>query len=606
MIKVRLGARRAGKPGTVVPRGGRMLGEIEEYFAETLTPGDTFLFAGEVLRFEGIHEDEALVTRTRRRRRRRSRPTRAASSRSRPSSPSASAASSPTRRVGPAAAAGRRDWLRAAAPPLDPARRGASCWSRPSRAAAGTTWSAYPFEGRLAHQTLGMLLTRRLERARPAGRSASSPTTMALAVWGLGDLRRALRREPGFLDELFAEDMLGDDLEAWLAEIGPDEAHLPGLRHHRRADRAPLSGPGEDAAGRSRSRPTSSTTCCASTSRDHVLLRRRARRCGNGTPRRAAARRDAARIRGRIIHKPLDRVSPLGVSVMLEIGRERGRTARAPTRCWRRREATLLDEAWRDCAARSRRPARPAEIARRRACAADARPLGRALASRHERALVVADLHLEKGSSFARRGQMLPPYDTRETLARARRGGRPLPARDRRRARRQLPRSRRARPARRRRPRRARGAAGRPALDLGRPATTTAVLPAHVGGEVVEELTLGSPRSCATSRRPAPPGEIAGHLHPVGKVRDARPRRCAGAASSPTASAASCRPSAPMRAASTPATRPSARCSRRGSPRTSSATGGSSPSPGRCCAGIERSEACPAHQPRRWRNATIF
>jgi DNA ligase-associated metallophosphoesterase len=36
----------------------------------------------------------------------------------------------------------------------------------------------------------------------------------------------------------------------------------------------------------------------------------------------------------------------------------------------------------------------------------------------HERLLVVADLHLEKGSSFARRGQMLPPYDTAETLGR--------------------------------------------------------------------------------------------------------------------------------------------------------------------------------------------
>ena len=35
-----------------------------------------------------------------------------------------------------------------------------------------------------------------------------------------------------------------------------------------------------------------------------------------------------------------------------------------------------------------------------------------------ERLLVVADLHLEKGSSFARRGQLLPPYDTPETLAR--------------------------------------------------------------------------------------------------------------------------------------------------------------------------------------------
>lgn len=32
--------------------------------------------------------------------------------------------------------------------------------------------------------------------------------------------------------------------------------------------------------------------------------------------------------------------------------------------------------------------------------------------------LIVADLHFEKGSSFARRGQLIPPYDTAETLAR--------------------------------------------------------------------------------------------------------------------------------------------------------------------------------------------
>jgi uncharacterized protein len=35
-----------------------------------------------------------------------------------------------------------------------------------------------------------------------------------------------------------------------------------------------------------------------------------------------------------------------------------------------------------------------------------------------EQTLIVADLHLEKGSSFAARGVMLPPYDTRETLQR--------------------------------------------------------------------------------------------------------------------------------------------------------------------------------------------
>lgn len=35
-----------------------------------------------------------------------------------------------------------------------------------------------------------------------------------------------------------------------------------------------------------------------------------------------------------------------------------------------------------------------------------------------ERALIVSDLHLEKGSSYAQRGVMLPPYDTRQTLQR--------------------------------------------------------------------------------------------------------------------------------------------------------------------------------------------
>ena len=43
---------------------------------------------------------------------------------------------------------------------------------------------------------------------------------------------------------------------------------------------------------------------------------------------------------------------------------------------------------------------------------------GRALFWPRENALLVADLHLEKASFFASRGQMLPPYDSRETLER--------------------------------------------------------------------------------------------------------------------------------------------------------------------------------------------
>ena len=43
---------------------------------------------------------------------------------------------------------------------------------------------------------------------------------------------------------------------------------------------------------------------------------------------------------------------------------------------------------------------------------------GRALYWRREAALLVADLHLEKASFFAQVGQLLPPYDSRETLER--------------------------------------------------------------------------------------------------------------------------------------------------------------------------------------------
>ena len=68
---------------------------------------------------------------------------------------------------------------------------------------------AYCFEGRNAHQTLGMLLTRRMQRAGlgPLGFVA---TDYVIAVWSLKEARD--------LDALFAEDMLGDDLEEWMAE----------------------------------------------------------------------------------------------------------------------------------------------------------------------------------------------------------------------------------------------------------------------------------------------------------------------------------------------------------------------------------------------------
>ena len=215
MLKVRLVRRKTAGGRTLPARGGRVLGEIEEWFIDQLAPGDTFLFAGQILRFEGLSETEALVSR---------------SNAEEPKIPSYMGGKFPLStyladRVRHMLASPEdwqhlpaqvREWLsiqRFKSVLPDPQDLLVETFPR------GTRYYlvCYPFEGRLAHQTLGMLLTRRLERlgARPLGFVASE---YALAVWGLRDL--SLMSHAGKLSfaSLFDEDMLGDDLDAWLAE----------------------------------------------------------------------------------------------------------------------------------------------------------------------------------------------------------------------------------------------------------------------------------------------------------------------------------------------------------------------------------------------------
>ena len=213
LLNVRVGADgarrlcRTRRPGARQDRG---------IFRRALSPGDTFLFAGHDPplrghpRKRGDRHAHAPTTR------RRSRSTRAASSRSPPISPPACAPCSPTRNRGRGCPTQVSDWLRmqkkrSVLPKRDQLL--VETFPRGSR----FYMVAYPFEGRLAHQTLGMLLTRRLERARlrPTGFVA---TDYSLAVWGLGDLGRAFAAGEPSLAELFDEDMLGDDLEAWMAD----------------------------------------------------------------------------------------------------------------------------------------------------------------------------------------------------------------------------------------------------------------------------------------------------------------------------------------------------------------------------------------------------
>jgi ATP-dependent Lhr-like helicase len=315
MLKVRLVRSRVSR---MIPRGGRLLGQVEEYFIETLVPGDTFVFSGEILKYEALVEDEVYVSRA---------------SAEEPKVPSYEGGKFPlstyladrVRTI----VSDRDEWR----PLPDQVREWLeiqewrSLVPKPQQLLVETFPRGdkhylvlYPFEGRLAHQTLGMLLTRRLERARlrPLGFVANE---YALAIWGLGDVAQRIERGELSLAALLDQDMLGDDLEAWLAESALMKrtfrncAIIAGLIERRF--------PGKE---KSRRELTISTDLVYDVLRkhqgDHILLR--------------AARADAAtglldvrrlgdmlsRIEGRIVHKSLDHVSPLAVPVMLEIGRE--------------------------------------------------------------------------------------------------------------------------------------------------------------------------------------------------------------------------------------------------------------------------------------------
>ena len=300
-------------------RGGPVLGKIEEYFLEQLTPGDTFLFAGKVLRFEGIRENECFVSNA---------------PHDDPKVPAWGGSKFP---LSTYLASEVRAML------ADPARWSAlpdqvSEWLHlqkdisvlpPRDAMLVETFPrgnryymvAYPFEGRLAHQTLGMLLTRRLERAgaQPLGFVA---TDYSLAIWGLGDMGARARDGRLPLDDLFAEDMLGDDLEAWLADSWllkrtfRNVALISGLIEKRH--------PGKEKTGR---QVSVSADLIYDVLRehdpDHILMQATWADAAVGLLDVRRLGDLLSRIKGRIMHKDLDRISPLAVPIMLEIGKER-------------------------------------------------------------------------------------------------------------------------------------------------------------------------------------------------------------------------------------------------------------------------------------------
>lgn len=291
-------------------RNGRKLGTVEEYFASTLSPGDTFFFAGLSVEVEKIDGTDLIVRATRR-------PARV---------PTYGGAKMPLstnladrvrgflhdRSEWPRFPDDVREWLdvqdyRSALPA--PGQLLVESFPHEGR----HYMVVYSFEGWNAHQSLGMLITRRMETSglQPIGFVAND---YALATYSLKPVT-----DPR---PLFSADILEHEFVDWvqgsalLKRAFREVAIIGGLveRQH----------PGKKKTGR---QVTFSTDLIYDVLRryepDHLLLKAawddaRARMTDIG---RLGDLMDRAA--GTMVHVTLDRVSPLAVPVLVMIGRER-------------------------------------------------------------------------------------------------------------------------------------------------------------------------------------------------------------------------------------------------------------------------------------------
>ncbi|MGA2951256.1 MAG: ligase-associated DNA damage response DEXH box helicase [Caulobacteraceae bacterium] len=305
MLDVRIAQGRRATPG-------RKLGEVEEGYLEVLEPGDAFIFAGRTWRLVAVTGTDVLVTPA------------AGQEAKMPSWGGSKFALSTflARRVREMMSdeghwavlpADVREWLELQRDHSAIASTDEMLLETFPRGARHFL-ICYPFEGRLAHTTLCMLLTRRLARlgVGPLGFVAND---YALAIW-------ALRPMDGLdMAELFAEDMLGDDLEAWLAESSMMKAAFKGC--------ALISGLIERRFPGNRKTPrqvTFSTDLVYDVLRrhqpDHLLLRCARADAAHGLIDAARLGDMLRRIKGRIRHVSLPHLSPFSVSVMMEIGKQ--------------------------------------------------------------------------------------------------------------------------------------------------------------------------------------------------------------------------------------------------------------------------------------------
>lgn len=320
-------------PMLKVKMGRKILGKIEEYFILNLSPGDSFIFGGQVLQFQGVRDMAVQVTRTKD---------------EAPKIPSYAGGNMPLNTHLSERVRGLlfdqkawqnlpeqvRQWLKlqnknSVLP--DPNKILVESFPRGGK----EFLVIYSFEGRNAHQTLGFLLSRRMQRLglKPLGFVF---TDYALTIWSF--------KRVADIATLLNTDLLGDELEEWLADtpmikrLFRQAAVISNLIERR--------SPGQEKTGK---QVTFSSDLIYDVlmryEPDHILMK--------------AARMDAMdemvdlkrmsdllhRADDHIIFKRLEKISPLAVPMILEVGREMLNKRDVETHYLEDLEETLLNEA---------------------------------------------------------------------------------------------------------------------------------------------------------------------------------------------------------------------------------------------------------------------
>lgn len=298
LVKVRLKRNRGGKP----------LGEVEEAFAASLSPGDTFLIGGQIVRYEGLREMVVEVS-----------PDAARKPRLAVFGGTKFATSSQlSQRIltmlqqdsWPDLPGYSQDWLRL--------QREMSRLPEPGRLLIESFphdgrehTCVYGFAGRNAQQTLGLLLTKRMEDLGldPLGFVATDYATL---IWGLEPLRDAA--------PLLDIASLRDGLDHWLMGNAVMKRSFRGA--------ATIAGlitrnmPGNRKNGR---QATMSSDILYDTlvkyDPDHLLLRITRDEAMRGLVDFARIEEMAERVAGRIDLLRLDRISPFAAPLLLEVGK---------------------------------------------------------------------------------------------------------------------------------------------------------------------------------------------------------------------------------------------------------------------------------------------